>query len=530
MKSDTGVFARKASGLVRTASTLDVFIYDAALISVGMGLALIVFWGPAFYSGGSMTIASILTIIGFLPVVLTYYFWSITFPRSGGDYVFLSRGLHPAIGYALSFTEFIAMLFFVTLFAATLVTVGFTSLFSTLGTIAGSPALSDLGVWFGQPLGIFVGGLIVTLYSVGLLISGMRRYFTVQKVAFAIAIIGTVALLYSLMTATRADFKSGLDHFMGTSGSYDTIIEAAKQQGWTNPGFSWDETIKLIVWPAIPLAGAFFSIVIGGEIKKPEKAQIIGMLGSLLFTGIIFAVLPPLAENVFGYDFLGAVAYLFIVAPASSTPMWPYVPLLLSITSGQNLAVIVLVIVGFLAWMYLLVPAELLYASRMLIGFAFDRVVPLKFAHVSDRFHTPTVAIGLSGLGVLIWLCVWAFTTVLSTITLETPLIVVWAIAVVTAIFFPFTNRALYEKSPASHFSVGKVPLMTIMGALGGAFMFFLLYLMLLDPVAAGPLQIQVITILVPFIVGLAIFYGVRAYRRRQGIEIDFAFKEIPLE
>ena len=43
------IFLRKASGLIRTASGTDTFIYNLGLVSVGLGVASIMFYGPAYY-------------------------------------------------------------------------------------------------------------------------------------------------------------------------------------------------------------------------------------------------------------------------------------------------------------------------------------------------------------------------------------------------------------------------------------------------------------------------------------------------
>ncbi len=54
------IFLRKASGLIRTASTGDTFIYNIGLVSVGLGVASILYYGPAFYPGGDLLWASVL--------------------------------------------------------------------------------------------------------------------------------------------------------------------------------------------------------------------------------------------------------------------------------------------------------------------------------------------------------------------------------------------------------------------------------------------------------------------------------------
>jgi hypothetical protein len=46
------IFLRKASGLIRTASPFDTFVYNTGLVSIGFGVGTIMYYGPAFYPGG----------------------------------------------------------------------------------------------------------------------------------------------------------------------------------------------------------------------------------------------------------------------------------------------------------------------------------------------------------------------------------------------------------------------------------------------------------------------------------------------
>src|SRR4029453_3181312 len=90
-----GVFSRPASGLIRVAGSADVFIYNVGLVSVGIAIALNQYYGPSLYPGAGIWLSTLLAALGMLFVAATFYFWSVIFPRSGGVYVSLSRGLSP---------------------------------------------------------------------------------------------------------------------------------------------------------------------------------------------------------------------------------------------------------------------------------------------------------------------------------------------------------------------------------------------------------------------------------------------------
>ena len=92
------VFARKATGLRREASARDVFIYNTNNQNIGIGVAFVVLLVPPLYVGASMVVATILAGLLALPMACVYAYFAAAMPRSGGDYVYISRTLHPYLG------------------------------------------------------------------------------------------------------------------------------------------------------------------------------------------------------------------------------------------------------------------------------------------------------------------------------------------------------------------------------------------------------------------------------------------------
>jgi hypothetical protein len=80
------------------------------------------------------------------------------------------------------------------------------------------------------------------------------------------------------------------------------------------------------------------------------------------------------------------------------------------------------------------------------------------------------------------------------------------------------------------------MPLMAVTGAVSLAFFALVLYLLWNDPIAAGPmftldhLSREFWLVLGTVAFGLAWFLGNRLYRRRQGIDVDLAFRQLPIE
>lgn len=506
---------------------MDVFIFNIGLISIGIGVAYNQLFGPAFYPGADIAVSSLLATIGMVFVAFTFYFWSVTFPRSGGAYVYLSRSFGPAAAFTLTFAETLVLNFYAALAASLVVSVGLGSLFTSVGMLSGSAAAAAVGTALSQPTGIFVAGSVVIILCGLLLISGMRRYFAVQKVMFIVALVGTAVALATMALVSRESFVANFNELMAPL-TYDAVIKGATDGGRVASGFNWPATVAALVWPLLPLLGGIQSIGLGGEIKQVNRSQSIGMLGSILVSGAVFMLFAWLANAAFGYEFQGAVGYNAFVAPELSTPTTPYFTLLVSILS-KSLPVTILVTAGFTAWIYFWVPAEMAYTNRTIIAWAFDRLAPEGMGYVSRRLHTPVVAIVTTMILSLIGLGLIAFTT-LGTLVIIQALIIVWGLCMLAAVFFPYTRRDLYEKSPAARYQILGLPAMTVTGAISTVFMAWVFWMLWNDAYAAGHSPVAVGTIAGMFIAGLILYLGISLYRRKQGLKLERAFSEIPIE
>jgi basic amino acid/polyamine antiporter, APA family len=100
--SEVTVFVRKASGLVRSWSVLDAFIYATFSINL-ITLGLYIF-SYCYYFEGHLVPALIIGAAFTIFEVIVYASLISAMPRAGGDYVWQSRILGRAIGFILSVT------------------------------------------------------------------------------------------------------------------------------------------------------------------------------------------------------------------------------------------------------------------------------------------------------------------------------------------------------------------------------------------------------------------------------------------
>jgi APA family basic amino acid/polyamine antiporter len=529
------VFLRKASGLIKTASNTDVFIFDIGLVSVGIGLGGLLLYGPGVYLGANLGIGVILAGVAMIFVGLGMLCWTVTIPRSGGVYVFGTRSMWPPLAFMLSFGEASAWLFYSAFGAYWITTIGIAPAVTTVGIVGHSQGLVNLGADLTSKGWIFGIGAALEVIGAVLLASGMRRFFVAQKVVFAVAVVGTLVLIGALLFSTRHGFTTTYNRLMGPelgvgSDAYNGTIAAAQKAGWSNPGATVSETLKASNWAFLPLIGAAFSISIGGEIKSVARGQGVGIVGAIVGSVVIWIVVIALVYRVMGYDFLSATTYSSLNGvEGAATPVTPWITLLAGIMTDSTLLT-VLISLGFIAWIWLWVPSQVAYGNRAIMAWSLDRVFPDRFARVNDRTHTPVAAIALATAMAIAFLALLTFTTYFATVVFIEVGVVAWTIILAAGVLFPYRRPDLYEKSPIAGLRVLGLPAMSVacaLGAIAGAAYFVNL---LFDSFAAGHSWHSMSVLIGWFAAGFVIYWVMKLVRARQGVNVDLAFKDIPVE
>ncbi|MFP3170664.1 MAG: amino acid permease, partial [Sulfolobaceae archaeon] len=89
-------FLRESSGLVKNATLKDLVMLNVA--NMGAGLAVFEGISPYIQPGSILWLTSLLTFILTLPLVYTYTSLLMRMPRTGGDYIWISRKLNSKVG------------------------------------------------------------------------------------------------------------------------------------------------------------------------------------------------------------------------------------------------------------------------------------------------------------------------------------------------------------------------------------------------------------------------------------------------
>ncbi len=537
MSEETGgeqrIFLRKASGLIKTASGTDTFIYNLGLVSVGLGVASIMFYGPAYYPGGDLIWACLLAGALMACIAFGFITWTITLPRSGGIYVFGSRILPPGIALTMSLVEITAWLFYCAIAAYWIILLGISPALTFIGYLSGNEAWVNAGAWVVEPWPMFIIGSAFLVASGVILSSGMRFYLTTQRYIFSLAVLGSIMLIVVLATGSNEQFIANFNALMGpileTDEPYQAIIASGKENGWAWDGnIDWKQTWLVSNWPFLPLVGAAFSIAIGGEIKSVEKSQTYGMLGAVIGATIIWVITISLCNSVFGYEFLGTAAYNLLEGVGVQTD--PTITLLAGVLTGSAL-ICVLVSLGFIFWMWMWIPGMHTFGVRAIVAWSFDRIAPEPWARISPTRHTPVVAIVFTMCINILFMALFVFTEFFSAVViLIEAAVLAWSVVLGAGIFFPYMRPEIYEKSPIATKKIMGLPMMTVGCCLGFAAAQFYFWTLFLDDIAAGhdPKQMAIVGGI--FVIGLAFYFVMKQIRKAQGVDVTLAFKEIPIE
>jgi amino acid transporter len=532
---DKRIFLRKASGLIRTASLTDTFIYDIGVVSIGLGVGSMLYYGPAFYPTGDLIWGCIIAAIAMAMISFGFITWTITLPRSGGIYVYGSRILPPSIALTMSLVEITAWLFYCAIAAYWIVILAIAPMFGALNLLTGNETFLTISQTMLQPWCTFLIGSAILIVSHIVLSYGMRFYLTVNKWVFILAMASTVLMIVTLTLGSREQFVANLNELVGPSlgvpDAYNAIIASGKEKGWGEAGFDVWQTILVSNWPFLPLIGAAFSIAIGGEIKSVAKSQTIGMLGSVVLATVCWIITVYLAYKVFGFEFLGTAVFNVLTANGGlTTPTDPSIALLTGILTKSAL-ITVLTSLGLALWMWMWIPAMHTFAVRAVVAWSFDQVAPAPLATISEKYHTPIVAITVTTIVNLIFMALFVFTPWFAKIViLIEAAVLAWSVVLGAGIFFPYLRPQIYEKSPLAGKTVFGLPIMTVgcfLGFIAAQFYFWTLFF---DPNAAGHDPTQVMIVAGVFLLGFVFYYVMKFIKKSQGIDVTLAFKEIPIE
>jgi basic amino acid/polyamine antiporter, APA family len=523
------LFVRQSSGLVRAVSAFDAFVYNLLWLNIGLGVGVTFILAPFLYPGGDIILATVVVTIFAAIHCAVWALLAGAMPRSGGDYVFVSRSIHPAIGFLNNWTITILNVMTMVLAAHLFVSDGLSTALAIMGSATGSKGLTDISATILEPLPQFLigGGAIVVLTAV-MIFFGLG-YFRIQRVLFAIGVLGVLLAAGLLLFSSHEAVSSRLDALYGANAIQRTIAAAAAAGAPaatpTLGAFLGVMAITLFTMP-----WSFASAWIGGEVRHPGRSQMLAMVGSVVVGGASIVILGWLLLSRVGEDLLAASGFLFFTGGASPIAAPPYYHFWPSILTTNTL-VAGLIAIGFITWTFLWIPINLLSGSRNIFAWAFDRLVPARLADVDDRTQTPLIALAIVGLLALVMFGVYAFTGVYFLTSFLAASMFSLMVLDIAAIVTAYRRPDLLQRAPQALRRIAGVPLIVLLASIAAIFFAVMLWFMLTDSVFGANSPAAFITWGVSYVTGAALWFGARAWhRRRDGYDIAGLYQVLPPE
>ena len=537
MATKPKVFVRDATGLVRSLSWFDGTMFTLAYYNIAVAAFIVFGWGSWLFPGADMGISvGVIGLLVDIPITIGYSFLAVGMPRSGGDYVYVSRALSAPLGTGVAF---VFMIFFAMFSygqnAWFSVSTAISPGLAVLGYALKSQDVANLANVVAQPNNAIVIGILLLLVTFVLTLIPTTVLHKVFLILAPVALIGyPIIYIVMLATSSNAAFQTAFNTFASTYGtSYQGIIQSATQAGATISPFSFSMSVAALPIVYATMAFPNSAVYTAGEIKQPLRSMPISLGLGVVVIAISTYLMAVVTYGVFGFSFMQATAfYGFSGAAGYPLPAAPFTNLFFGILF-PNAALNAFMLISALAWELTLMITNAFIASRILFSLAFDRLIPAGFADVSERFHTPVKANIVALLGAFLFLVATAYNFLGAYVNSIVGWTSVYLLVMLTCTLFPFLKKDLFESFPASaKRKVGGFPIMSIAGIFGTIALLIVFYFLYNSPVvgiSSGSLLGTGIVILV-YVLSFVLYYGAKAYRKRQGLDLAFVFKEIPPE
>jgi len=534
------VFSRKASGLSRVMSPWSAYMYN--FLTMGVIFPWTFVWAPAAFPGVSVWQACLYAILFELPFALAFCWLATAMPRSGGDYVFQSRIFGGAFGFPIVMSGFVIwILQWVALAGWLQANLGLAPLFMGLGYYYKNSGLIDAAVWCQSAPGVvtisIVGAFLVAL----LLVTGFKNYVRLQYFMFAGTGILIAIMLIQFLRTSPEQFAQHMNSFSnfvdGRTDYYNWIQKDVADTGVNLlPKFAFGATLLAIPYIWTSLQWASYSVEQGGEIKGARvfKNQVLIIVGSMISVGIALALIAWAEERAVGTSFFNAVSHSWLGASASGDGIGSILPFpgMFAIVINANPIIVVLTAVSFLLASIQITCNCYIGMTRVMVGMSLDRTLPAFVSKISPRFRSPAVAhwlyFGFS-VPVIIGYSYWGQWAAL-TLGVTFACGYVFILSTLSAALMPFRAKALYEASPGAKYTVGGFPLVSVFGFIGFAFGVLATVLFLTRPEYGLKGTVPYIIVAGVLLVCVVWYWISRSYNKSKGIDVNYAFLEVPPE
>ena len=523
-QAESGYFTRQSSGLVRGISLSSAVVLNLSFVGLVQAI-LAATLIPSSFPGASPVLAVLVAVIALLSPYLMYGSFTRLMPRSGGDYVFVSRSLGPWAGLAASVNVTLWYIAAVAYLTFVIPQTALPSAFGSIGVIADSQWFTDASATILEDNWTFlIAGVSILLIFISSSVK-LDRTLRVARVLFGLAAVGILASIIVLLLNSREDFESAVAAF---GGNYDDILAA----GDLDTSFSLSDTLLAATIAFFSLGFGIATAYQGGELRSSQQTAVRGMLLALIIAGGAMMITFALAGKTFGNEFLGAATNLsFAGDDAYPFGVGSNLFFFVSMVSDSTL-VAVLLGVAFVSGAAALCIPVFLICSRSIFAWSFDRLIPEGLSEVNPRTRSPlranviVVVVAFAYLALMVFGSA-DFTTILFTQTLG--LLLTFILVSIAGVVLPYRRPDLYEMGGEER-KVAGLPLLTFFSAIAVVvYAFFAIVLATTDILAANS-SVGIKALVLIAVISIVAYPVSYLANRSRGVDLSLANKTLPPE
>ncbi len=499
-------------------------------------------WGLGTYLTGNLLWASVISLVmvGFgFPLV-----WGIlsgSMPRSGGEYIYNSRIIHPIVAIAESFGNAFVMIFWVYILAPWIADPGlvifaeyerWTWLYnSATGTFFGGLSYD----W-----GVFVVATIANVLAFFTVVFGMKFFALLQKIIMVGALGGAIVVTGAIMFTGKAAFAANWDKFAAQYGSlkYAEVVPAvAKAIGSAVPTSStFYGTLGVMVAGSWLFAYAYFCVFVAGEVKRPDKTLITANFVAILIPALLMIWTALSMYRLLPFDFISATAWIDNNGGIDGYTL-PFLPSYMSLAyvSHPNWFIALAASGSYILFTFWYVALSYLAFPRIIFAWGMDRMGPKWFTSINARWASPVKNYILCFVlcQIAIALYTFALGDYMQGLTVTGMEIVsVWGVTTVAALIFPYVRRAkgIWESSPYRTWKFLGIPLVSWGAAVSLVYLGILFYFLIFTEEMKDSNGGSWILYGVVWALGIIWYFFWAGRSKAVGVDVGLTYGELPPE
>jgi APA family basic amino acid/polyamine antiporter len=390
------LFIRQTSGLVRELgipAAIGISLASVAVVNTFINFNA----GLTQFAKADMYLPLIAAAIIWLVAMYAYRHLLRAVPRAGGEYVYLSRIVSPAIGSMAGLA--IAVVFTYVLSTNAHFAAVFTPfMLSGLGSAFHSTGIANFGNHLGSNLSIAWLSVILMLLVAALSLFSVKIVARIIFWLIVLQVVAFVALIGVLAFHSHADFVTALANYSHHPGAYSAIIASGKANGVLF-GTAIASAVAIIPFMVLNYNGVLYSYYVGGELRRPGRTYLIASAVSIAVLVVLWVGVWAVLRARAGLTFMQAQANLGVLNPTA----YGKITSLSSVAGGLGYGMVLspdpitkILFATAVPFAELAVNlAFLMVTTRVLFAQAFDRLLPVSVAKIGERNHAPNNAIAI---------------------------------------------------------------------------------------------------------------------------------------